>query len=60
MENNNSLCDLDHARPRPAIIRLQVKSSRVGRPGHPMVRDLALCRSHTTQLRQLGIEVIEA
>jgi hypothetical protein len=59
MTNNGSQCDLDHQRPRPAIIRLQVKSSRIGRPGHPMIRDLALCRSHMIQLRQLGVEVVD-
>jgi hypothetical protein len=54
----HALCDLEHNRDRPAVIRLVVRSSRVGRPGHPMVRDLLLCATHARQLRQLGIEII--
>jgi len=51
-------CDLDHTRTRPAIVRIRVKSTRIGRPGHPMVRELALCATHTRQLRDLGVEVV--
>jgi hypothetical protein len=60
MLNHNSHCDLDHVRPRPAVVRVQIKSTRARRPGHPMVRDLALCSSHARQLRELGIEIVEA
>jgi hypothetical protein len=57
---NSTHCDLEHARTRPASVRIQVKSTRLGRPGHPMVRELALCAAHARALRELGIEVIEA
>jgi hypothetical protein len=60
MSTEISQCDLDHGRPRPAVVRLQVKSTRARRPGHPMVRDVALCSTHARQLRELGIEIIEA
>jgi hypothetical protein len=60
MSNHNSHCDLDHVRPRPAVVRIQIKSTRARRPGHPTVRDLALCSSHARQLRELGIEIVEA
>jgi hypothetical protein len=39
-------------------VRVVVRSSRVGHPGHPMVRDLMLCASHARQLRQLGVELV--
>jgi hypothetical protein len=32
-------CDLDHDRMRPAVVRVVVRSSRVGKAGHPMVRE---------------------
>jgi hypothetical protein len=51
-------CDLDHDRMRPAVVRVVVRSSRVGKAGHPMVRELMLCATHARQLRQLGIEII--
>ncbi len=51
-------CDLDHERPRAATVRIEVKSVRAGRPGHPMVRALALCSSHAEQLRGMGIDIV--
>jgi hypothetical protein len=56
---SESVCDLAHDRARPAVVRIVVKSSRVGHPGHPMVRDLMLCATHAQQLRHLGIEVMD-
>jgi hypothetical protein len=53
------VCELTHRRAARGIVRVVVKSTRVGHPGHPMVRDLVLCASHARQLRRLGIEVIE-
>jgi hypothetical protein len=52
------VCDLEHDRATRAVVRLVVRSSRVGRAGHPMVRDVMVCAGHARQLRRLGIEVI--
>jgi hypothetical protein len=52
-------CDLDHARARRATVRLQMKSSRAQSPGHPMVRDVLLCKMHAQQLRGLGLELVD-
>lgn len=57
---NGMRCDLDHERPRVAKVRIEVKSMRAGRPGHPMVRDVALCAMHAEQLRDLGIEIVRS
>jgi hypothetical protein len=51
-------CDLDHERPRSAVVRIQVKSTRIGKPGHPMTRELALCATHARELRALGLDVV--
>jgi hypothetical protein len=51
-------CDLQHDRPRAAVVRVQVKSTRVGRPGRPMIREVALCKTHAQELRAAGIEVV--
>lgn len=56
---DESVCDLDHDRARPAVVRIVVRSSRVGHPGHPMVRDLMLCATHARQLKALGIEIVK-
>jgi hypothetical protein len=58
--NQNLYCDLDHVRPRPAVVRVQIKSSRARKPGHPMVRELALCGSHARELREFGIDIVRA
>jgi hypothetical protein len=52
-------CDLDHPRARKATVRLQMKSSRAQSPGHPMVRDVLLCKMHAQQLRGLGLELVD-
>lgn len=53
-------CDLMHRRPTRAVLRLRVKSTRAGRPGHPLVREYWLCAAHARELRRLGLEVIGA
>lgn len=57
MPNRN--CDLDHQRSARAVVTLQIKSTRTGRPGHPMLRVLSVCAKHARQLRDLGIELVE-
>jgi hypothetical protein len=49
---------MEHDRARPAVVRVQVKSTRIGRPGHPMVRERSLCLAHAKQLRELGFDVV--
>jgi hypothetical protein len=39
-------CDLQHDRPRQAVVRVEIKSMRASRPGHPMIRRAALERPH--------------
>ena len=51
-------CDLDHDRPRAAAIRLEIKSTRASKPGHPMVRTAALCVAHARELREMGLEIV--
>jgi len=51
-------CEMEHERARPAVVRVQVKSTRIGKPGHPMVRERSLCLAHAKQLRDLGFEVV--
>jgi hypothetical protein len=53
-----TVCDLDHDRDRPAVVHVVVRSTRVGRPGRPMVRDLMLCAAHAKQLRQIGVDLV--
>ena len=53
-------CDLEHERPRAAAVRVEIKSTRARKPGHPMVRKVALCAAHARQLRKLGLEVVKA
>jgi hypothetical protein len=60
MARSNHPCDLDHSRAARAVVRVQVKSSRLGKPGHPMLRDLFLCSGHARQLREMGIELVDA
>jgi len=31
-------CDFEHERTVPAVVRLEIKSTRASKPGHPMVR----------------------
>lgn len=52
-------CDLDHARRVPAALKLEIKSTRAGKAGHPMVRVAAVCAAHARKLRKLGLELVE-
>ena len=52
--------DLEHDRPRAAAVRVEIKSTRVNKPGHPMLRETALCATHARQLREMGLEVVGA
>lgn len=58
MEKRKLECDLEHDRPRAASVRLEIKSTRANKPGHPMVRQAALCATHARQLRDMGLEVV--
>lgn len=53
-------CDLNHPRPARAVVKLQIKSTRANKPGHPMVRVLGVCATHVRQLRDLGFELVDA
>jgi hypothetical protein len=53
-------CDLEHDRPRNAVVRVEIKSTRASKPGHPMVREAVLCAAHARQLREMGLEVVNA
>jgi hypothetical protein len=53
-------CDLEHDRPRAATVRVEIKSTRANKPGHPMVRKAALCAAHARQLRDMGFELVGA
>jgi hypothetical protein len=55
--NAKTLCDLEHDRPRAAAVRVEIKSTRVNKPGHPMVRTTALCAAHARHLRDMGFEL---
>lgn len=52
-------CDLEHERRVQATVKVEVKSTRAGRPGHPMIRMAALCSAHARELRRFGLEVVE-
>lgn len=52
-------CDLQHAKAVRAAVKLEIKSTRAGKPGHPMVRVAAVCASHARELRKLGLELVE-
>jgi hypothetical protein len=56
--NAKILCDLEHDRPRAATVRVEVKSTRANKPGHPMVRRAALCATHARKLRDMGFELV--
>jgi hypothetical protein len=53
-------CTFEHRRSVPAVVRVWVKSAKVGKPGHPMSRELRLCARHATELRRLGVELVDA
>ena len=52
-------CDLVHRKAVPAAVKLEIKSTRAGKPGHPMIRVATVCASHARELRKLGLELIE-
>lgn len=58
--SDRKYCDLDHPRSVPAKVRLEVKSTRATRPGHPMIRVVSICASHARELRRLGLELVSA
>lgn len=61
MARDNKLeCDFDHDRPRTASVRVQIKSTRINRAGHPMIRELLLCSTHARELRNMGLELVTA
>jgi len=51
-------CDLEHDRPRAATVRVEIKSTRASKPGHPMIRAAALCAAHARELREMGLEIV--
>jgi hypothetical protein len=53
-------CDLKHKRAVRAVVNLELKSTRVGKAGHPMIRMAAVCATHARVLRELGLELVEA
>ena len=53
-------CDLDHDRSVPAVVKLEIKSTRAGKPGHPMIRVAAVCAAHAREIRKLGLELVGA
>jgi hypothetical protein len=55
---NRPSCDMEHERARRAVVRVQVKSTRVGKQGHPMTREYLLCAGHARELRVFGFEVV--
>jgi hypothetical protein len=59
MVSERPMCDLYHQRPVPAAVRLEVKSTRAAKPGHPMFRIVAVCAAHARELRRLGLELVD-
>jgi hypothetical protein len=53
-------CDLTHERAIPASIKLETRSTRAGKPGHPMIRVIAVCATHARELRRLGLQLVGA
>jgi hypothetical protein len=54
------MCDLEHDRQVRAVVKVELKSTRAGRPGHPMIRVTALCAAHAKELRKFGLELVGA
>ena len=52
-------CDLAHERTVRAAIKLEIKSTRATKPGHPMIRVTAVCATHARELRRLGLQLVE-
>jgi hypothetical protein len=51
-------CDLEHDRPRAAVVRVEIKSTRASKPGRPLVRTVLLCATHARQLRDMGLGIV--
>jgi hypothetical protein len=60
LTNSKLECDLEHDRPRAATVRIEIKSTRATRSGHPMVRKATICATHARQLRAMGLELVKA
>ena len=52
-------CDFEHQRAVPAVVKLEIKSSRASKPGHPMIRVTAVCATHAPELRRQGLQLVE-
>jgi hypothetical protein len=52
-------CDFEHERTVPAVVKLEIKSTRARKPGHPMIRVTAVCATHARELRRLGLQLVE-
>lgn len=52
-------CDLEHERTVPAAVKLEIKSTRARKAGHPMIRVTAVCATHARELRRLGLQLVE-
>lgn len=52
-------CDFEHQRAVPAIVKLEIKSTRASKPGHPMIRVNAVCTTQARELRRLGLQLVE-
>ena len=53
------ICDFEHARNVPAVVKLEIKSTRASKPGHPMIRVTTVCATHARELRRLGLQLVE-
>jgi hypothetical protein len=58
MAADKLMCDLEHRRAVPATVKVEIKSTRAGKPGHPMIRSAALGAAHARELRRLGLELV--
>jgi hypothetical protein len=52
-------CDFAHERTVRAVVKLEIKSTRATKPGHPMIRVTAVCATHARELRRLGLQLVE-
>ena len=53
------ICDFEHERNVPAVVKLEIKSTRASKPGHPMIRVTAVCATHARELRRLGLQLVQ-
>jgi hypothetical protein len=52
-------CDFEHDRTVPAVVKLEIRSTRASKPGHPMIRVTAVCATQARELRRLGLQFVE-